>query len=421
MSSNSQSTTESGNTPAPVRQGFLEKTLVGIHDNYFAEGKKLHRLWPLFDSIYTVVLAPVHATRRAPFVRDNLDLKRYMFMVILALHPAIFFGIYNNGLQAMGQGDHAFMDVFLKGLLIFLPILVISYAVGLFWEFVFTIIKKEPISEGYLVSGLLIALIMPPTVPLWIMVIGITFGVILGKEVFGGTGMNILNPALTVRAFLYFTYPQALSGDVWVANKGYLLDFLEPVLGIAPPGPAISGATPLGVAAQLPAGQSVVDAFLSYGWDFNTLLVGTYPGSIGESSFIAIALGAVLLLATRIASWRTILMTFVGAWVTGWIFNQFGNPENGYHQLAPHFHFLIGGFMFGAIFMTTDPVSSPATNSAKYVYGFFIGALTVLVRVANPAYPEGIMLAILFMNIFAPTLDYFVVQSRLKRRARYAR
>jgi Na+-transporting NADH:ubiquinone oxidoreductase subunit B len=444
---------------------FIENQLESIKDRYFAKGRKFHKLWPLFDGIDTFLFSPRETIHEGPHIRDSLDNKRFMTMVILALHPPMLFGIYNAGLQSLGSSA-ALGDILWQGLGIFLPVLIVSYGVGLFWEFLFCILKGHSISEGYLVSGMLIALMLPPTIPLWMMVVAVTFGVILGKEVFGGSGMNILNPALTVRAFLYFTYPGAMTGNaVWVADSkggvtgatilneaqsvtqafyGQLEEYYR----------ALKNAMAAGLDTILVDGQPVLPpvlpeplvqdgVFRSPGLTvtFNDLLMGFHAGSLGETSIIAILLGAVLLIASRVGSWRTMLSVVVGGYVTALVYNMIGASQvdayreilaagslkeiasmgevfpNLYFNVPAHYHLVSGGFMFAAIFMATDPVSSPGRKTSKYIYGFLIGMLTVVVRVSNPAYPEGVMMAVLFMNIFAPTIDYYVVESRLKKRA----
>jgi Na+-transporting NADH:ubiquinone oxidoreductase subunit B len=317
-----------------------------------------------------------------------------MFMVVVALIPALLFGMWNVGYQhnlSIGV-DASLISNFFYGFWLVVPIIIVSYVVGLGTEFIFAQMRGHEVNEGYLVSGFLIPLIVPVTTPLWMVALATIFAVVIGKEVFGGTGMNILNPALLARAFLFFAYPSQMSGDkVWVAEKA----------------DAYSGATPLGelmTATDKINLPSVADAFF-----------GFMPGSVGETSTLAILLGAVILLWTGIASWRVMFSVFIGGFAMGWVFNQFG--ANIYMNDVPAFyHLILGGFAFGAVFMATDPVTAAQTNTGKYIYGFLIGVMAVLIRVLNPAYPEGMMLAILLLNVFAPTIDYYIVQSNIKRR-----
>ena len=324
-----------------------------------------------------------------------------MFTVIIALIPALLFGMYNIGYQhylSLGQVS-CYCDNFWGnlgyGFLKILPMLLVSYIVGLGIECIFAQIRNHEVSEGYFVTGMLIPLICPPDVPLWQLAIAVAFAVIIGKEVFGGTGYNFLNPALVARAFLFFSYPSQMSGDtVWIAEQG----------------DAISGATPLGemLAGGVTPHASVLDMFL-----------GFIPGSVGETSVIAILIGAVILLVTGIASWRIMLSIFAGGAAMGLVFNMIG--ANPYMEMPFYYHFLIGGFMFGAVFMATDPVTAAQTNTGKYIYGALIGIMAVLIRVLNPAYPEGMMLSILLLNVFAPLIDYYVVDANIRRRAKRAK
>ncbi|PIZ06543.1 MAG: NADH:ubiquinone reductase (Na(+)-transporting) subunit B, partial [Flavobacteriales bacterium CG_4_10_14_0_8_um_filter_32_5] len=343
-------------------------------------------------------------------IKDGIDLKRTMVMVIIALIPALLFGIYNVGHQhflAVGnvlQDAHVcemFWDKFIFGALKVLPLIIVSYGVGLGIEFVFAAFNKHSIQEGFLVSGMLIPLIVPVDVPLWMVAVATIFAVIIGKEVFGGTGMNIVNVALTARAFLFFAYPTKMSGDeVWVSTT--LEEGQQLVDGF-------SGATPLakavegGTEALNNMNASVMESF-----------IGFIPGSIGETSTLAIGLGALLLLITGIASWRIMLSTIVGGYVMAMLFNLWG--ANPFMELSPIHQLVIGGFAFGAVFMATDPVTGSQTNTGKYIYGFLIGVFAIMIRVFNPAYPEGMMLAILFMNIMAPLIDHYVVEANIKRR-----
>ena len=367
----------------------------------FEEGGKLHAFHSLFDAMDTFFYTPEQTTVSGCHIRDAVDNKRTMFTVIIALIPALLFGMYNIGYQhylSLGQVS-CYCDNFWGnlgyGFLKILPMLLVSYIVGLGIECIFAQIRKHEVSEGYFVTGMLIPLICPPDVPLWQLAIAVAFAVIIGKEVFGGTGYNFLNPALVARAFLFFSYPSQMSGDtVWIAEQG----------------DAISGATPLGemLAGGVTPHASVLDMFL-----------GFIPGSVGETSVIAILIGAVILLVTGIASWRIMLSIFAGGAAMGLVFNMFG--ANPYMEMPFYYHFLIGGFMFGAVFMATDPVTAAQTNTGKYIYGALIGIMAVLIRVLNPAYPEGMMLSILLLNVFAPLIDYYVVDANIRRRAKRAK
>ena len=372
----------------------------------FSKGGKLEKLHWVFDGFETFLFTPGHATERGAHIRDGIDLKRTMSIVITAMIPCLLFGMWNVGHQhylALGEftalGD-GFWDKFLFGALKVLPIVVVSYGVGLGIEFLFTSIKGHPIQEGYLVSGMLIPLVMPVDTPLWMVAVGSAFAVVIGKEVFGGTGMNVLNVALTARAFLFFAYPTMMSGDkVWVNTS-------------TQSGQAVvdgfSGATSLGYAASgsVASVTPMMDSF----WGFEA-------GSIGETSAFACLIGAVILLLTGIGSWRIMLATFLGGATMAGIFNLVGPSLNNAYMQIPILHqLMLGSFMFALVFMATDPVTAAQTNSGKWIYGFLIGLLGILIRVVNPAYPEGMMLAILFMNVMAPTIDHFVVRSNIKRR-----
>ena len=378
----------------------------------FEKGGKWEKFYPLFDALDTFAFVPDHTTRRGSHIRDAIDLKRTMFMVIVAMIPALLFGIYNTGYQhytALGM-DAGFWEIVGFGLLKVLPLIVVSYGVGLGVEFVFCIIKGHAINEGFLVSGMLIPLIMPMDVPLWMVAVATAFAVLIGKEVFGGTGMNILNVALTARAFLFFAYPTKMSGnEVWVNTSG---------------GTPVDGYTGETLLAQaLHSGSHFVDiannAYASIGDSFMASFLGFIPGSIGETSTLAILIGAAILLWTGIGSWRIMLSGLIGAIVMGLIFNLIGPayfPDNLYLQVPWWQQLVMGGFMFGLVFMATDPVTAAQTATGKLYYGFFIGLLSILIRVVNPAYPEGVMMAILFMNVMAPMIDHYVVQGNIKRR-----
>jgi len=358
----------------------------------FEKGGKFEKLHSTFEAFETFLFVPDKVTFKGSHIRDSFDMKRAMIVVVVAVIPALLFGMWNTGFQhfkSLGE-TVGFWDQFLYGFLKVLPIIIVSYVVGLGIEFAFAQYRGHEVNEGYLVSGMLIPLIVPPDIPLWMLAIAVVFAVIIGKEVFGGTGMNILNPALTARAFLFFAYPQDMSGDkVWIAEKA----------------DAFSGATPLGDAlvGNFDNFPSAMDMF-----------IGIIPGSVGETSTIAILIGAVILLFTGIASWRVMFSVFAGGYIMGLIFNFFG--ANAYMELPAHYHLVMGGFAFGAVFMATDPVTAAQTNRGKYIYGFLIGFMAVIIRVVNPAYPEGMMLAILLLNVFAPLIEHYIVESNIKRR-----
>ena len=363
----------------------------------FEEGGKLHALRSVFDGFETFLYVPNKPSRTGTNIHDAIDSKRIMSIVVIALLPALLFGMYNIGYQnyAAAGAEGTFFDMFMLGLFAVLPKLLVSYIVGLGIEFAWAQWKGEEIQEGYLVSGIIIPMILPVGCPLWAIAIAVAFAVILGKEVFGGTGMNIFNVALLARAFLFFSYPTKMSGDaVWVQT--------DSILGFGNTLPdAYTCATPLGEIAQggIPS-ASLMDSIL-----------GFIPGSIGETSVVAIAIGAIILLWTGIASWKTMLSVFLSGSVMAWVFQLTGQSAVEWYQ-----HIVIGGFCFGAVFMATDPVTSARTETGKWIYGALIGALAVIIRVMNPGYPEGMMLAILFGNMIAPTIDYFVVQANINKR-----
>jgi len=377
---------------------------------HFTAGEKLEKLEPLFDAAESFFFIPGIEIHTAPNARDHLDLKRFMFFVVIALVPPSFFGIYNAGYQShLASGlPINFVSVVLRGLTIFLPIVFVSYAVGFFWEIVFSSIRKKPISEGFMVTGLLFPLTLPPTIPLWQVAVGVSFGVVIGKEIFGGTGRNIFNPALTARAFLFFAYPTKMSGDaVWIAVKSTSVYAVD----------AVTGATPLACTAIVPPFESIEKTLDGTGYFFSKLFLGTYPGSIGGTSTLACLIGAVILIGVGIASYRIILGGILGLLTTGFFLNLFASPDlNPWLSIHPVYHLVVGGFAFGIVYMATDPVSAPGTKNSKWIYGFFIGVLTVLIRVFNPAFPEGVMLAILFMNLFSPLLDYIEINVTNKKR-----
>ena len=361
----------------------------------FEKGGKLGFLHSTFDAFETFLFVPNTVTKKGAHVRDCVDLKRVMIMVVLALVPAMLFGIWNTGYQhslAFGL-DWGFWQIIGHGLIKVLPLYIVSYLVGLGIEFVSAQIKGHEVNEGYLVSGMLIPLIVPVDVPLWMLAIAVAFAVIIGKEVFGGTGMNIWNPALLTRAFLFFSYPSKMSGDaVWVS-------------GLADGGAVdtFTGATPLANASM--------EGLQASGYSVCEMIIGTIPGSVGETSVIAILLGAILLLWTGVASWKIMVSSVIGGLAIGYLGQAVGATDlPGYYQL------IMGGFLFGTVFMATDPVTSAQTEKGKWIYGFLVGALAVTVRLWNPGYPEGMMLAILLMNTFAPLIDHYVIEGSIKRR-----
>ena len=367
------------------------KGLRKIVDNVkptFEEGGKLGFLASFFDAIETFLFVPNTTTKKGAHVRDAIDMKRTMFFVVIALIPAFLFGCYNTGSQVGLEGFAALM----YGLVRVLPMLAVSYVVGLGIEIVYAQIRKEEVAEGYFVTGFLIPMIMPVSTPLWMVALGVAFAVIFGKEVFGGTGMNVFNPALVARAFVFFAFTPQMSGEkVWYSDWT--------MMGAQVDG--VSGATALEQLAT--TGQMQ--------WSAMDAVLGFIPGSFGETSTLCILLGGALLLYTGIASWRTMLSVFAGGLAIGYLFQAVGLTD-----YPAYYHLLVGGFAFGAVFMATDPVTSAQTNTGKYIVGFMTGALAVMVRVVNPAYPEGMMLAILFMNALAPTVDYFVVEANINRR-----
>lgn len=385
---------------------MIKKFLDKIRPN-FEEGGKLSAFRSVFEGMETFLLVPNTTSRVGVSIHDAIDSKRIMSFVVIALLPALLFGMYNIGYQnyrAAGV-EAGFVDMFLYGFLLTLPKIVVSYVVGLGIEFIVAQWKHEEIQEGYLVSGLLIPMIVPVSCPLWMLALAVAFAVIFAKEIYGGTGMNIFNPALVARAFLFFAYPTSMSGEqVWVASESVL------GLGNDLSVDAMTQATPLGQAA------SNVDVSAS----FSDMVTGLIPGSIGETSLIAIAIGALILLCTRIASWKTMAGVFVGGALVGLLFNMVGLEGNAVAAMPWYEHLAAGGFAFGAVFMATDPVTSARTEKGKYIYGFLIGALAITIRVLNPGFPEGMMLAILFMNMFAPLIDYCFVQSNINRRLKRA-
>ncbi|MCA9087115.1 MAG: NADH:ubiquinone reductase (Na(+)-transporting) subunit B [Planctomycetaceae bacterium] len=410
---------------------FLRKIFDDLHPQ-FAHGGKLERFYSLYEAIDTFLFTPADVTRGPTHVRDHMDLKRVMITVVVALTPCILMAMYNTGYQAnlaiesliksdalsaggipgwraatletlgLGFGVSNPISCLIHGALYFLPVFLVTQIAGGFWEVLFASVRKHEINEGFLVTGMLYPLTLPPTIPLWQVALGISFGVVIGKEIFGGTGKNFLNPALTARAFLYFAYPGQMSGDkVWVA---------APVDGF-------SAATPLGAIArpENTTGMASITEGLQMSW--SDAFIGFIPGSMGETSALACLLGALLLIATGIGSWRIMLSVVVGAMgSSGLLYALREHSTNQVFAMPPHWHLVVGGLAFGLVFMATDPVSAAMTRKGQWIYGLVIGLLTTLVRVINPGYPEGIMLAILLGNVFAPSIDYFVLQANIKRR-----
>lgn len=397
------------------------KFILAMHDKIrpmFLPGGKFERLFPLFEAQDTFAFTPDEVTHGAPHVRDALDIKRTMITVVLGLIPVVLFGMWNVGHQYNVVNQTGATDLvanMIRGALIVMPIILTSYIVGGLWEVAFAIVRKHPINEGFLVSGLLFPLTLPPTIPLWQVAVGISFGIVIGKEVFGGTGFNVLNPALAARAFLFFAYPVQIAGDqVWtvVENAAGTIE-------------GFTGATPLAVAALVPAGSSVLDAlhgadYAGFAW--LRMFLGTMGGSIGETSALGCLIGAVILIGFGVGSWRIMAGSVIGLTIMASLLNLLpGEQFKAFTQLPFYYHMVMGSFAFGTVFMATDPVSAAATNKGKWIYGGLIGALIVLIRVTNPAYPEGVMLAILFMNVMAPMIDHYVVQAHIRQRKAYLR
>jgi Na+-transporting NADH:ubiquinone oxidoreductase subunit B len=395
------------------------KNFIENIEPHFEKGGKLETWYALYEAVATGLFTPGKVNKGKTHVRDSIDLKRIMITVWLAVFPAMFFGMYNVGYQAaealtngyaladnwqtglftmLGgvlSADSSWLSMMLYGATFFLPIYAVTFIVGGFWEILFASVRKHEVNEGFFVSSILFALIMPPTIPLWQVAIGITFGIVIAKEIFGGTGKNFLNPALAGRAFLFFAYPTEISGNApWVAVDGF------------------SGAT------FLSAFNSGTPGMVDYSWNTEwwNAFWGFIPGSVGEVSTFAILLGGAYILYKGIASWRIVLGVFGGMVITSLLFNAIGSDTNAMFAMPWYWHLVVGGFAFGMIFMATDPVTTAFTNTGKYWFGALVGVMVVLIRVVNPAYPEGIMLAILFANLFAPLFDYIVVQGNIKRR-----
>jgi len=390
------------------------KFLKNIYDKarpHFEKDGKLNKFFPFFEAVDTLTFWTDEQTKSGPHIRDSIDLKRTMIIVLLALIPTTIFGIINTGYQqALALGiSQGWLTNFWIGLQSYLPIMIVGYATGFFWELLFPIIRKQEVDEGFFVTGWLIPLILPPTIPLWQVVVATSFGMVIGKMIFGGTGKNIFNPALVTRAFLFFAYPGNISGDeVWIKTAD-----------------GFSGATPLSVPAAQTGADAVtlLNGFQQFDYSWLNMFIGWIPGSVGETSALAILIGAAILIFTKIGSWRIITGSIIGLVLTALLTNLIsGNSTNTMLTLPAHYHLVMGGFLFGTVFMATDPVSAAFTNRGRWIYGIMIGFLTVIIRSMNPAYPEGTMLAILLMNAFAPLIDYFVVKGNIKKRmARYAK
>ncbi|WP_164102785.1 NADH:ubiquinone reductase (Na(+)-transporting) subunit B [Candidatus Laterigemmans baculatus] len=413
----------------------LRDALDRVHP-HFAKGGKLQKLYPVYEALDTFLYTPGETTKGLTHVRDSIDLKRMMITVVVALIPCTLFGMWNVGYQAntaiaemaavdapfefdwhhtvqaalgLGHDPTNFIDNFVYGAIYFLPLYIVTMVVGGHIEMVFSILRGHEINEGFLVTGLLYPLILPPDIPLWQVALGIAFGVIVGKEIFGGTGRNFLNPALTARAFLYFAYSAQISGDqIWTAVDGF------------------AGATPLGVmavadpAVGMDALSSVAVPWGERAVTLSSAFFGTIQGCVGETSVLMCLIGAAILIVTGVGSWRIMSAVVVGVIATTLLLNAVGSDTNAMFTMPFHWHLAVGGLAFGIVFMATDPVSASMTNTGKWIYGILIGFMTILIRVVNPAFPEGVMLAILFGNVFAPLIDYFVIQSNIRRRvARY--
>lgn len=393
----------------------LRKLVDKVKPN-FEKGGKFEKLHSVFDGFETFLFVPSSTSKQGTHIHDAIDSKRTMIVVVIALIPALLFGMFNVGYQhylAIGQ-EVGFWETFLFGFLAVLPFVIVSYVVGLGIEFIVAQIKGHEIQEGFLVSGFLIPLIVPVDTPLWMVAVATAFAVIFAKEVFGGTGMNIFNVALVTRAFLFFAYPTYMSGDsVWVRTKDTF------GLGAGNIVDGYAGATPLGQVATAPTPHVELTGILGNKIGFMDGFLGLIPGSIGETSALAILIGAVLLLLTGVASWKTMLSVFGGGALVALAFNIWG-PDTAAAHFPWYNHLVFGGFAFGAVFMATDPVTSARTETGKWIYGFLIGAMAIIIRVLNPGYPEGMMLAILLMNIFAPLIDYYVVEANVKRRLKRA-
>lgn len=389
---------------------FLRKFL-DKQEKHFTEGKL--KVWlPVYEMMDTLLYSTGKTTKSGAHIRDAMDLKRMMMTVMVALFPAIFMAFYNTGLQAnlaitggaaatswqahlvqalgIGFNPNNVLACIVHGIFYFLPVYIVTLAAGGFWEVLFAVVRKHEVAEGFFVTSILIPLIVPPTIPLWQIAVGTSFGVVIGKEVFGGVGMNVLNPALTTRAFLFFAYPAQISGDkVWVA-----VDSLSQPTALA----------------------QYADPLIQFTYTWKQAFLGLVPGSMGETSTIAILIGAIILIVSKVGSWKIMLSTVLGMVGMSLLFNAIGSSTNPMFGMPPQWHLVLGGFAFGAVYMATDPVSAAMTETGKWIYGALIGILVVMVRVVNPAFPEGMMLAILFMNVFAPIIDRMVINANIKRR-----
>jgi Na+-transporting NADH:ubiquinone oxidoreductase subunit B len=401
----------------------LKSTIEEKHDGLrpqFEEGGKFEKLYPLFEAQDTFLLTPPDTTKGMTHVRDAVDLKRVMFTVVVALLPCLFWGIFNAGHQYYHYSglEAGLFAKMMRGSWIVMPIVITSYAVGGIWEVLFAVVRKHEINEGFLVTGLLFPLTLPPTIDLWQVAIGISFGVVVGKEVFGGTGFNILNPALTARAYLFFAHAKDMTGEVWAQASKTAEGLVD----------GVTGATPLGIGAALGStGENVTAGLANQGHSFFSMFFGLEPGSIGETAAVPILLGAAILIVSGVGSWRIMAGGTVGLIATGILMNLLPSGEvtgpdgkmvmlTTWTQIPFLYHLVMGSFLFGIVFMATDPVSAASTNLGKWIYGVLIGVVTVLVRVTNPGFPEGVMLAILFMNVMAPIIDFYVVQGHIKKR-----
>lgn len=390
----------------------------------FQPGGKLERFYPLYEAADTFFYSPASVTRTGAHVRDAMDLKRMMILVVIATLPCVLMALYNTGLQAnlainpakvaqlegwrhavlqmlgVGYSPDSLLGNMLHGALYFVPLYLVTMVVGLGWEVLFSVVRKIEVNEGFFVTGMLFPLILPPTTPLWQAALAVSFGVVLVKEVFGGTGMNFMNPALAMRAFLFFAYPAAISGDkVWTA---------------VPPGVAVDGYSGATILGKM---HSVEGSFAEQGYSWWTAFVGLEPGSMGETSALACGIGALIIVATGVGSWRTMAAMCLGTIGMASLLNAVGSSTNAWFAVPFWWHMVLGGWAFAMVFMVTDPVTSPFSNTGKWIYGILVGALVVLIRVFNPAYPESVMLVILLMNVVAPVIDYFMVQANIRRRS----
>ena len=395
----------------------LLRDLLDQVEPHFEKGAPLEKLYPLYEGLDSFLYTPGRVNEGPTHVRDGIDLKRTMITVVVALIPCILMAMWNTGYQAnlglakmgltsadgwrgaiidaleIGYNPGSFLGNFFHGALYFIPVFLVCNIVGGTWEALFSVVRKHDINEGFLVTGMLFPLTLPPTIPLWQVAVGISFGVVIGKEIFGGTGKNFLNPALTARAFLYFAYPAEITGDaIWTAVDGF------------------TAATPLGLVAA-EGMQALVGTTT-----FMQAFIGTMPGSMGETSTLACLIGAFILIASGVGSWRIMLSMVIGTVATAALLNVLGSDTNPMFQMDPLWHLVLGGFAFGTVYMATDPVSAAMTEKGRWIYGLLIGFMTILIRVINPAFPEGVMLAILFGNVFAPVIDYMVLQANIKRR-----